>query len=474
MTSEGPAVSGQQHSKLQHVDSSVHALPWPVTRFPIRLTDFGNSDLSYKHILALVNKTASSAMSGEEAKQPDVAQNASDEPMEQEAAPAAAGAKRKAEEDPAPEGGEQPAAKAAKTEGGEAGEAVAEAGEAAEAAGGDGDAEAEGYPAPEKCTPVQIGYKTFNSGKEAKAYFHNLISKLRKYQNLNDVSTAGLGTAAVLQPDIAALPLLHHSCCFLCARAPLRIEGGRSHKAVKHLCSLNYSKMLRRISARAWRPYYARPSSAASPSPAPLSTLQLTGPPSCHPSPPPQYEFHMVHELIKQGHPEAARKVGRPGWRAAPSARHCTTLWARLRRLGNLPAVVRALLADHPTLHVCALAPLLCFRAISAHWGTACEEARHLGAVPQRAAGRLPRRHEPTQRRCGPGRPPCGSTQACMRLFKKAFCLAVPPTRWECPWQRLARSPGALVQGCWCRPASGPGRLPWAGSCARGAGQPAV
>lgn len=45
------------------------------------------------------------------------------------------------------------------------------------------------------------------------------------------------------------------------------------------------------------------------------------------PSPPQQYEFHMVHELIKQGHPEAARKVGL-AWQAAPLACH------RAARLG--------------------------------------------------------------------------------------------------------------------------------------------
>lgn len=162
-------------------------------------------------------------MSGEEAKQPEVAQEASAEPMEQEAAPAAAGTKRKAEEDPAAEGGEQPAAKAAKTGGAEAGEAAAEAGEAAEDAGGEAAAE-EGGPATETSAPVQIGYKTFNSGKEAKAYYHNLISKLRKYQNLNDVSAVGGSHQLQLclsRPSCAVSAAA--PCCFFCALSLARI-----------------------------------------------------------------------------------------------------------------------------------------------------------------------------------------------------------------------------------------------------------
>ena len=75
------------------------------------------------------------------------------------------------EEQQAAGGGDgQPAAKAQKTEG----EGAAEGGEA---------------PAAEKtpAEPVQIGYKAFATGKEAQTYFHGLVSKLRKYQNLNEV-----------------------------------------------------------------------------------------------------------------------------------------------------------------------------------------------------------------------------------------------------------------------------------------------
>lgn len=95
------------------------------------------------------------------------------QPMQQEAQEA--GAKRKAADEPAAEA--QPAAKEGRTE----------EGDAAEASGGDaGEAEA-AEAAQEAQEPVTIGYKTFASGKEAKDYFHTLISKLRKYQNLNDV-----------------------------------------------------------------------------------------------------------------------------------------------------------------------------------------------------------------------------------------------------------------------------------------------
>jgi hypothetical protein len=75
------------------------------------------------------------------------------------------------EEQQAAGGGDgQPAAKAQKTEG----EGTAEAGEAPAA---------EAAPA----EPVQIGYKAFATGKDAQTYFQGLVSKLRKYQNLNEV-----------------------------------------------------------------------------------------------------------------------------------------------------------------------------------------------------------------------------------------------------------------------------------------------
>ena len=103
--------------------------------------------------------------------------------------------KRKLEEEEgqpaAQEGDGQPPAKVLKTEDGAAapdaaGEAEAEPGEAAAEA-----AVTE--------QPVQIGYKTFPTGKDAYKYYHGLISKLRKYQNLNDVSLGsgkGQGTHA--------------------------------------------------------------------------------------------------------------------------------------------------------------------------------------------------------------------------------------------------------------------------------------
>lgn len=103
--------------------------------------------------------------------------------------------KRKAEEEAGEDGGDaQPAAKAAKTDeavpAAAAPEAAAEAeadaaepsAEGAEAASAEAAAEA----APAE--PVTIGYKTFAAGKECFTYYHGLITKLRKYQNLNDVS----------------------------------------------------------------------------------------------------------------------------------------------------------------------------------------------------------------------------------------------------------------------------------------------
>ena len=105
-----------------------------------------------------------------------------------------AGSKRKAESEADDDAGDAPAPKAVKAEeGGEAAEdAAAEAGEEAAAAeggagGGDGGAQPPAEP-----EPVTVGYKTFASGKDAKAYYHGLISKLTKYQNLNDVRAGGL------------------------------------------------------------------------------------------------------------------------------------------------------------------------------------------------------------------------------------------------------------------------------------------
>ena len=42
-------------------------------------------------------------------------------------------------------------------------------------------------PAAEPVDPVHIGYKAFDTGKDCYKYFHGLITKLRKYQNLNEV-----------------------------------------------------------------------------------------------------------------------------------------------------------------------------------------------------------------------------------------------------------------------------------------------
>lgn len=121
--------------------------------------------------------------------------------MEEVAAPAAEeqpNNKRKAEDAAGNGGDEQPAAKAQKTEEGAAEEAGA--GEADADAEAPAEAAAQEEPAAAS-EPVQIGYKTFASGKEAKNYYHGLIGKLRKYQNLNDVSRAvgqgASGAAAV-------------------------------------------------------------------------------------------------------------------------------------------------------------------------------------------------------------------------------------------------------------------------------------
>lgn len=81
------------------------------------------------------------------------------------------GDKRKAEDNAVPEsaageGDAQPPAKAQKTD------------------ADDAPATKQEVPAQE---PVTIGYKTFETGKQAYDYFHKLMKDLRKYQNLNDV-----------------------------------------------------------------------------------------------------------------------------------------------------------------------------------------------------------------------------------------------------------------------------------------------
>lgn len=65
-------------------------------------------------------------------------------------------------------------------EGGEAA-AAEEGGAAAEAEGGEG-----GEPK-KPSGPIKIGYRTFQTGAECYKYFQNLMSKLRKNQNLNEV-----------------------------------------------------------------------------------------------------------------------------------------------------------------------------------------------------------------------------------------------------------------------------------------------
>ncbi|PSC70438.1 Guanine nucleotide-binding subunit beta 1 [Micractinium conductrix] len=123
-------------------------------------------------------------MSSAEPKQEEVTVKIEDVAVKEELA----GSKRKAESEADDDAGDAPAPKAVKAEeGGEAAEdAAAEAGEEAAAAeggagGGDGGAQPPAEP-----EPVTVGYKTFASGKDAKAYYHGLISKLTKYQNLND------------------------------------------------------------------------------------------------------------------------------------------------------------------------------------------------------------------------------------------------------------------------------------------------
>lgn len=58
--------------------------------------------------------------------------------------------------------------------------------------------ETESSPTPSS-GPVTIGYKTFESGAAAYEYFKKLHSKLRKYQNLNEVGWATGGGFGVLE-----------------------------------------------------------------------------------------------------------------------------------------------------------------------------------------------------------------------------------------------------------------------------------
>ncbi|KAI7840955.1 hypothetical protein COHA_005385 [Chlorella ohadii] len=100
-----------------------------------------------------------------------------------------AGNKRKAEEEPAAgEAEAAPPAKEPKTEPevkDEAAEQAAGAEASEPAEGAPAEAAAEGaQAAPQE--PVTIGYKTFATGDAALTYYRTLISKLRKYQNLND------------------------------------------------------------------------------------------------------------------------------------------------------------------------------------------------------------------------------------------------------------------------------------------------
>jgi len=90
---------------------------------------------------------------------------------------------------------EQPDAKRARLDGDAAAAAAAKT--AAECAGG-GEAEAApaaadgGTPNAEKAAPpaprdpITVGYKTFTTGQECYKYFHHIICKYRKNQNLND------------------------------------------------------------------------------------------------------------------------------------------------------------------------------------------------------------------------------------------------------------------------------------------------
>lgn len=133
--------------------------------------------------------------------------------MDAEAA-AQIGAKRKVEEEAVPEsaGGEgdaQPPAKAQKTD------------------ADDAAATKQAAPAQE---PVTIGYKTFETGKQAYDYFHKLMKDLRKYQNLNDVRGAGMvqqglvtGVPCDGRVQAPTAPLLHCRLTLACTACSMSI-----------------------------------------------------------------------------------------------------------------------------------------------------------------------------------------------------------------------------------------------------------
>lgn len=122
-----------------------------------------------------------------------------------------AGNKRKAEEEPAAgEAEAAPPAKEPKTEPevkDEAAEQAAGAEASEPAEGAPAEAAAEGaQAAPQE--PVTIGYKTFATGDAALTYYRTLISKLRKYQNLNDVRWAGWGAGSWQRRRAPGCPLV--------------------------------------------------------------------------------------------------------------------------------------------------------------------------------------------------------------------------------------------------------------------------
>lgn len=126
-------------------------------------------------------KQAPEAMQEEAAEEQDAEQPSNKrKPEEAAAGDGAAG-----------EGDAQPPAKVQKTEGDE------------QVAGKEGEAAAK---APQE--PVTIGYRTFATGKQCYDYFHSLMTKLRKYQNLNDVG----GKASLHMPP----PLRRCRCRRLC------------------------------------------------------------------------------------------------------------------------------------------------------------------------------------------------------------------------------------------------------------------
>lgn len=68
--------------------------------------------------------------------------------------------------------------------------------------GGEGEGGGAGAPepTPQNAEPVKIGYKSFASGAACYEYFHNIISKYRKNQNLNEVGSLRLCVLAKMVP----------------------------------------------------------------------------------------------------------------------------------------------------------------------------------------------------------------------------------------------------------------------------------